>query len=103
METEDLIFLSIMLLVIMAINLVSLLSVDFLPKYLSAETLEVANRILALLSAALAIETILNGVGELLDGVLSKMQGGQGDHYPDRPLLRPTDQTRAPRLNRFDF
>jgi hypothetical protein len=102
-ETEDLIFLSIMLLVIMAINLVSLLSVNFLPKYLSAETLEVANRILALLLAALAIETILNGVGELLDGVLSKMQGGPGDHYPDRPLRRPTDQTRAPRLNRFDF
>lgn len=67
-----------MLLVIMAINLVSLLSVDFLSKYLSAETLEVANRILALLLAALAMETILNGLGELLDGVLSKMQDGQG-------------------------
>ncbi len=43
---EELILLSVMLLVIMAINLAALLSVDFITKYLSAETLEVANRIL---------------------------------------------------------
>jgi multiple antibiotic resistance protein len=46
---EEIISLSFMLLVIMAINPVSLLSVDFISKYLSPETLEVANRILALL------------------------------------------------------
>ena len=73
-ETEDLIFLSIMLLVIMAINLVSLLSVDFLSKYLSAETLEVANRILALLLAALAMETIVNGFADLLRGAVEHLQ-----------------------------
>lgn len=43
---EELILLLVMLLVIMAINLAALLSVDFITKYLSAETLEVANRIL---------------------------------------------------------
>ncbi|MGD9094256.1 MAG: MarC family protein [Anaerolineales bacterium] len=74
-SVEDLIFLTIMLLVIMAINLVALLSVDSLSKYLSPETLEVANRILALLLAALAMETIVNGVGQLLQGLASSLQG----------------------------
>lgn len=69
-ETEDLILLSIMLLVIMAINLAALLSVDFITRYLSAETLGVANRILALLLAALAMETILNGLGDALGAPL---------------------------------
>jgi small neutral amino acid transporter SnatA (MarC family) len=67
---EELISLTIMLLVIMAINLVALLSVDFISRYLSPETLEVANRILALLLAALAMETIINGIGEVIQGLL---------------------------------
>jgi len=72
--TEDLIFLSIILLIIMAINLAALLSVDFVTKYLSAETLEVANRILALLLAALAMETILGAIGSALGSVLKELQ-----------------------------
>ena len=77
-ELDDLILLTIMLLVIMAINLVSLLSVDFLSKYLSTETLEVANRILALLLAALAVETILSSlggaIGLLLDDIVKRLR-----------------------------
>jgi multiple antibiotic resistance protein len=73
-NTEDLILLSIMLLVIMAINLVALLSVDFLSRYVSAEALEVANRILALLLAALAMETIINGLNELLQNAVKQLQ-----------------------------
>ena len=72
--TEDLIFLSIMLLVIMAINLAALLSVDFLSKYLSAETLEVANRILALLLAALAMETILGSLGQSVGILIQELK-----------------------------
>jgi small neutral amino acid transporter SnatA (MarC family) len=72
-EIEDLILLSIMLLVIMAINLAALLSVDFITRYLSAETLAVANRILALLLAALAMETILNSLGDAIGGLLGKI------------------------------
>jgi multiple antibiotic resistance protein len=73
-EIEDLIFLSVMLLVIMAINLAALLSVDILTRYLSAETLEVANRILALLLAALAMETILSSVGQVFGSVLKELK-----------------------------
>jgi small neutral amino acid transporter SnatA (MarC family) len=73
-STEDLILLSTMLLVIMAINLFALLSVDFISKHLSAEELEVTNRILALLLAALAMETILNGFGEVFQGYLKQLQ-----------------------------
>ena len=69
----EIILLTVMLLVIMAINLVSLLSVDFLSKYLSAETLEVANRILALLLAALAMETIINGLDDVLQDFLKQL------------------------------
>lgn len=71
-KTEDLILLPIMLLIIMAINLAALLSVDFITRYLSVETLAVANRILALLLAALAMETILAGVGNAFGGLLEK-------------------------------
>ena len=46
----------------MGINLVSLLSVNQIMKYLSPEMLSVANRILALLLAALAMQTIINGL-----------------------------------------
>ena len=74
MTTEDLIFLSIMLLVIMAINLAALLSVDFISKYLSPETLEVANRVLALLLAALAMETILSSTAGALGMILGELQ-----------------------------
>ena len=73
-KLEELILLAVMLLVIMAINLAALLSVDFVAKYLSAETLEVANRILALLLAALAMETIVNATGDLVRAVLGRLQ-----------------------------
>ncbi|KPK13381.1 MAG: hypothetical protein AMJ56_02055 [Anaerolineae bacterium SG8_19] len=73
-ETEDLIFLSILLIVIMAINLISLLSVDFISNYLSAEKLEVANRILAVLLAALAMETLVNGFADILWGAVEQLQ-----------------------------
>ena len=66
---EEFVILTIMLLVVMAINLVALLSVDGLTRYLSVETLEVANRVLALLLAALAMETILNSLGDALGEV----------------------------------
>ena len=62
---EGLLPLTVMLLVVMAINIGSPLSVDWLSKYLSIEALEVANRILALLLAALAVETMINALGTL--------------------------------------
>jgi multiple antibiotic resistance protein len=62
------------LLVVMAINLVALLSVDAVTKYLNVETLEVANRILALLLAALAMETIIIATGDLAGQVLGRLQ-----------------------------
>ena len=52
-----------MLLIVMAINLRALL-VKRLSKYLSVESLEVANRILGLL-AALATEPIINGLRDI--------------------------------------
>jgi multiple antibiotic resistance protein len=63
---EELVVLTVMLLVVMAINLVALLAVEAVSKYLSVDALEVANRILGLLLAALAIETIINGASELM-------------------------------------
>ena len=71
---EELGPLTVMLLGIMAINLVALLTVDGISRYLSVEALEVANRILGLLLAALAMETIINGAGELLQGVMRQLQ-----------------------------
>ncbi len=57
--------LAVMLLVVMGINLMALLFVEGVMRYLSPEVLGVANRILALLLAALAMETIINGLREL--------------------------------------
>ena len=71
---EELILLSVILLVIMAINLAALLSVDFVSKYLSPETLDVANRVVALLLAALAMEAILSSMGQVLGSVLKELQ-----------------------------
>ena len=68
------IILVIMLLVVMGINLVSLLAVDYVTKYLSIEVLEVSNRVLALLLAALAMETILNSLGESFEGVFNQLR-----------------------------
>jgi small neutral amino acid transporter SnatA (MarC family) len=42
--------------------------------YLSVEALEVANRILGLLLAALATETIINGAGEIFQGAVRQLQ-----------------------------
>lgn len=64
-----------MLLVVMAINLVALLSVEGLSKHLSAAALEVANCILGLLLAALAVETIINGMGDLLRDAVHLLRG----------------------------
>lgn len=75
-SSEQFIILTIMLLVVMGINLVSLLSVDYVTKYLSIESLEVSNRVLALLLAALAMETIINGMGELIQKVINQLQSG---------------------------
>jgi small neutral amino acid transporter SnatA (MarC family) len=61
----EIVVLAAMLLVVMGINLMALLFVDKVMKYLSPEVLGVANRILALLLAALAMETIINGLREL--------------------------------------
>ena len=71
---EELAGLTVMLLVVMAINLVALLTVDSVSKYLSVEALEVANRILGLLLAALAVETIINGGAELLQDAVRQLQ-----------------------------
>ena len=43
-------------------------------KYLNVETLEVANPILALLLAALAMETIINATGDLAGQVVIQLQ-----------------------------
>ena len=53
---EQIIIETIILLVVMVINLVALLSVEGVTKYSSVDALEVANHILALLLAALAME-----------------------------------------------
>ena len=65
---------TVMLLVVMAINLVALLAVDSVSVYLSVDALEVANRILGLLLAALAVETIVNGTAELLQDAVRQLQ-----------------------------
>ena len=73
---EQIIIETTLLLVVMVINLVALLSVEGVTKYTSVDALEVSNRILALLLAALAMETIINGMGELVQKVIRKLQGG---------------------------
>jgi small neutral amino acid transporter SnatA (MarC family) len=71
--SEPFIILTIMLLIVMGIKLVDLLSVEGATKYLSVDALEVANCILALLLAVLAMETIVNGIGELIQEVISQI------------------------------
>jgi multiple antibiotic resistance protein len=73
-QLDELILLSAMVLVIMAINLAALLSVDSISRYLGPETLEVANRILALLLAALAVETIISASSDLLRGAVGVLR-----------------------------
>lgn len=63
--STELMILAVMTLVVMGINLAALLFVDRVIQYLPPEALAVANRILALLLAALAMETIINGLREL--------------------------------------
>ena len=63
-----------MLLVVMGINLVALLFVDRVMKYLSPEVLGVANRILALLLAALAMETIIRAFGDVFQEAVRQLQ-----------------------------
>ena len=43
-------------------------------KYFSPEVLGVANRILALLLAALAMEAIINATGDVLQGAVRQLQ-----------------------------
>jgi small neutral amino acid transporter SnatA (MarC family) len=51
-----------------------LLAVDGIIRYLSVDTLDVANRVLALLLAALAMATLVNGAEELVRDVVSQLQ-----------------------------
>ena len=71
---EGLIIETVMLLVVMGINLIALLYIDGVTKYLSLETLGVANRILGLLLAALAMETIIKATGDVLQEAVRQLQ-----------------------------
>jgi multiple antibiotic resistance protein len=71
---EGIIIETAMLLVVMVINLVALLSVDGITRYFNVEKLEVANRVLGLLLAALAMETIINGFGDIFQGAVRQLQ-----------------------------
>ncbi len=74
-DTAILITLAIMLVGIMIINLVVLLFESSILKYISADIINVAERILGILLTALAVQTILNGFVEL--GLITlKVAGG---------------------------
>lgn len=70
----EIVVLAVMLLIVMGINLMALLFVDGVMKYLSPEVLGVANRILALLLAALAMETIINATGDVFQEAVRQLQ-----------------------------
>lgn len=60
-----LLWLAITFLVVMLINLVALLAEERVLKFISPELLQVAERVLGILLAALAVQTIFNGLVEL--------------------------------------
>jgi multiple antibiotic resistance protein len=70
---EKLLLIAGMLLLVMLINLGVLLGESKILKYIDPEAFGVAERILGILLAALAVETILNGLREL--GVLAAQAG----------------------------
>ncbi len=71
---EDILLLAGMLLVVMFINLIALLSVNRVIKYLPSDGLAVANRILSLLLAALAMQTLINGADTLFQNALEQIK-----------------------------
>jgi multiple antibiotic resistance protein len=67
---ERMIGITIVFLVIMAINLGALLLVDRISKFISLQALQISERVLGILLAALAIETIINGLRDVLPKIL---------------------------------
>ena len=67
---ERMVGITIVFLVIMAINLGSLLLVDKISNFISLQALQVSERVLGILLAALAIETIINAIRDVLPKVL---------------------------------
>ena len=72
--TDDIMILAGMLLVVMFINLIALLSVDRVIKFLPSDVLAVANRILSLLLAALAMQTLIDGADSLFQSALEQIK-----------------------------
>ncbi len=64
-DTETLLLMALLLAIVMAINLLVLLTESVILKYISPDIINVAERILGLLLAALAVQTILNALQEL--------------------------------------
>ena len=64
-DTETLVIVAVLLAIVMAINLIVLLTESTILKYISPDIINVAERILGLLLAALAVQTILNALQEL--------------------------------------
>jgi len=62
---ERMLWLGVVFLAVMVINLVALLTGERLMKFVSPEVLQVAERVLGILLAALAVQTIFNGMIEL--------------------------------------
>ena len=67
---ERIIGITIVFLVIMVINLGSMLLVDKISKFISLQALQVAERVLGILLAALATETVINGLRDVLPKIL---------------------------------
>ena len=70
---EKLLLIALMLLIVMLINLGVLLGESKILKYIDPDAFGIAERILGILLAALAVETILNGLREL--GILAAQAG----------------------------
>ena len=62
---ERMLWLAIVFLAVMIINLAALLTEEKLLNFISPELLQVAERVLGILLAALAVQTIFNGLVEL--------------------------------------
>lgn len=74
-ETAVLFSLAVMLIIVMIINLIVLLFESSILKFISPDIINVAERVLGLLLAALAVQTMLNGFVEL--GLITlKASGG---------------------------
>jgi multiple antibiotic resistance protein len=73
-DTIALVITSIVLLLVMVINLIILLTESRILKYIDAEAVGVAERILGILLAALAVQTVING----LIAIAALPAGGHG-------------------------